>query len=513
MIGIEFARSRPTISTSAVVTIVGALLGVVFYTLISARVLSNLTIPFFGMEIYDQLFLALRDGRLDLPARVLRFEGHYWPDGTAHLYHGMAPLLTRVLLAPFVEIGTVSLAPVSVWFWGTLGTFCWHMSFAEIARKHWPEDGRAGAVWAAVLALLVWLCAPGLLLVVNFVLYNEPIVVAYALTAAFVLVWTRTVARERPIANVLWLLALLAAIAVHARPNVAVGLYAGTVFAAGLVLLRDRWRAVRPALLAMAILFAGGVAFLGLNAAKFGNVGQTHGTFEADGVQYGTTFWGADNIEGKKAAAFIEHGRFNLARIPANLMVYGAAPPQLLASRSYDRVVALHASLTEDRLGFIRIEKPGAGAIFLWTGFCVLAGIGLCSGIARLRPYAGLVLAAGTIAVVTLSYGTITLRYHVEIFPIIGVLALVGCGRFAPWAARARSKIAVGFLALVVCAVGAVSSGATALYSSVLLNEDPGTFFEPWSEEMCLDHTGQKNFAEARARQICRQPYGPAGAR
>ena len=80
----------------------------------------------FGADIYDQMWLALRAGELDLPARVLRMEGHYAPDGTAYSYHGVAPLLTRALLDPFVQMGTLSLAPLSIWIWAVLGTACTH---------------------------------------------------------------------------------------------------------------------------------------------------------------------------------------------------------------------------------------------------------------------------------------------------------------------------------------------------------------------------------------------------
>ena len=79
---------------------------------------------FFGETIYDSLYLALREGRLDLPMRILFNEGHYTEDGKGYIYHGMAPLITRLFL-PFGNNGPVMLysyAPFSVYLWSILGS-------------------------------------------------------------------------------------------------------------------------------------------------------------------------------------------------------------------------------------------------------------------------------------------------------------------------------------------------------------------------------------------------------
>jgi len=105
------AQSRPAfraLNPAAVIALCGAAL----YALLLLQS-TRMGLAPFGYEFYDQVWLALLDGRLDLPARVLRLEGHYTPDGTAYFYHGLAPLVTRALLDPFLQIGQVSLSPFS----------------------------------------------------------------------------------------------------------------------------------------------------------------------------------------------------------------------------------------------------------------------------------------------------------------------------------------------------------------------------------------------------------------
>ena len=76
----------------------GAALGVFIYGLLAFGIWPHHDFPLFGANIYDRYYLAMLEGRFDLPATVLRYEGHYAPDGTGYLYHGVAPLLTRFAL-------------------------------------------------------------------------------------------------------------------------------------------------------------------------------------------------------------------------------------------------------------------------------------------------------------------------------------------------------------------------------------------------------------------------------
>ena len=103
----------------------------------------NLWLPqeggYLGARLYDIYFTALAEGRFDLPLRELRVEGHYAPDGTGYLYHGLGPLITRLPFAPFVDFPTSWIAPLSIWFWAMAGNICCHRAFS-LALARAPID-------------------------------------------------------------------------------------------------------------------------------------------------------------------------------------------------------------------------------------------------------------------------------------------------------------------------------------------------------------------------------------
>lgn len=84
-----------------------------------------------------------------------------------------------------------------------------------------------------MLAVLVWFCAPGLLLTANGLLFVEPVAMAYALGGGIILIIARIEFGKIEPAKALVPLALLAGLVVHARPHLAVGYYAGVVLLAG----------------------------------------------------------------------------------------------------------------------------------------------------------------------------------------------------------------------------------------------------------------------------------------
>ena len=67
---------------------------------------------FHDFEIYDLYCFAMLDERINLPSRTIRFEGWYTADGAGYSYHGIAPLLPRVVFG---------WAWPSIWFWAVLG--------------------------------------------------------------------------------------------------------------------------------------------------------------------------------------------------------------------------------------------------------------------------------------------------------------------------------------------------------------------------------------------------------
>jgi xanthosine utilization system XapX-like protein len=411
-------------------------------------------------------------------------------------YHGMAPLLTRLLLDPFVTIGAASLAPVSIWLWATLGSAAWHGALLRVGMAHAAAPGLL-----AVLGAAIWLGGPGLLLATNHAFYHEPIALAYAAAGAFALVWTGMAERGRVTALALAALATLAALTLHARPNLAIGLY----LAAGIAMVQALGRTGRAALpgiaAALAILAASGAGYLALNKAQFGAATTAHGSFAPGDVQYGIAFWDMETPDNPRQQAFEEHGRFNPGRILPNAAMYLAAPPQVLAPEVNRMARDLHEAATIPRTGYGRIEGPGGGVLFLWTVWTLLAGIGLGALRRRGAPYAGLLAGVAAGSLVTLSYATITLRYHVDLWPLLAVLALLGVsvsGRSVDPARRAALGMA--------CATGLAVSAVTALFYTHLFRTYESTAFAEWSAAECTARAEAKGLQAERIAWVCRDP-------
>jgi hypothetical protein len=233
---LRMTRSDCTQATA--VSLVIAVIGAAFFATLAFQLVLARDYPDAGNDIYDRYYVAILNGRLDLPIRVLGFEGHYRPYGTGYLYHGVAPLLTRFAFGWLVPLDKVSLAPFSIWLWAVVGTAAYHLAFLQVARRVWPKEGRYPGIWAFLLASLVWFGSPGILLAANTSFFHEPIAVSYAATGLFVLVCTRYAIVEQPMRWSLVAIAFLAAITLHARPNMAIDLYLGTVAFAAYALCR-----------------------------------------------------------------------------------------------------------------------------------------------------------------------------------------------------------------------------------------------------------------------------------
>ncbi|MEM1429351.1 MAG: hypothetical protein AAGG09_07830 [Pseudomonadota bacterium] len=491
-----FPGAGRTSSTHLARTVAIALVGAALYAALLARSVA-LTPGAFGVDIYDQMWLAFTQGQLDLPARVLRMEGHYTPDGTAYSYHGVAPLITRALFDPFVTMGTLTLAPISLWIWATLGTAFYH---AALLTALGPEAGTARL--RVTLALTLWFVGPGVILTANHAFYHEPIALAYAATGAFVLLWARAVRAGRLSTPTLVGMAALAALTVHARPHIAVGLYACTGLALLWAVYRDRLRALPAVLAAGLLLGAGGASYLALNEARFGSATAVHGSFDASDIQYGIAFWELEEPGNVRQQGFTEHGRFNLGRVLPNAAFYLAAPPQFLLPGLSDRAADLHGAVTGPRVGFIRIEAPRTGMVFIWAPWVLLAVAGLAALRTAGRPYAGLLLGLGGSALLLLSYATITLRYLVDLWPIFAALALVACARAAQQPPH-RQTMRLGGLAML-CGL-AVTANVVLVYPKLLRTYDT-TGFAEWSAQECRERAIDRGLPQERLSYICRDP-------
>ncbi|NND20306.1 MAG: hypothetical protein HKN98_17185 [Silicimonas sp.] len=379
---------------------------------------SATTAPYIGRFIYNYYFLSLVEGRLSVPAQIAGLEGFYDTEGRAFLYHGVGPLITRTLAWPFVDLAETDLRGPTIWLFAAIGSAAFYATALSFLGRVWPPGG--GRAIAVLVWVMVWLLSPGLILTANGAFYHEPLAFAFAMAGIGMFCLWRLV--ESGFTRWRWLiaLALAAALAVHGRPHVAVGLYGATGLCAVSMIWRMRAQALVPASVAMFILLASGLGYLQMNALRFGGATEITGTVsdEESPTVYGFLYWGWEPPDHPRFKSQESHGDFVAGRILPNLFLYSA-------SMGGDGSVALYRRMTAD-MGHIRIEPPVFGIAMLWLPWMILAFSALFR---RSGPRAFLLLglvAALPAALVMLSYTTVTMRYRVELWPVLFIVGLFG---------------------------------------------------------------------------------------
>lgn len=491
------APARPPAPRKRPADVLIPLLGALYMALLAFGAIMPPEYPFIGTRLYDLYAQALLDGRFDLPLMELRFEGHYTPDGTGYLYHGIGPVLARLPFADLAGLPAWWSTPLSIWFWSVLGNALYHRAFLSGLEASPAVDGVAGRLARTLLALLVWFGAPGLLLAANGSLFYEPVAMAYALGGGFVLLIVRAALGRIAIERALLPLAVLAGLTVHARPHLAVGYYAAVCLIAAIAFLRGG-KAVRVrAVAALGVLGLFGGALLAINALRFDNAAVMHGSFDKSEVQYGMIYWGVEDAESERAEGFRRFGQFNAARVAPNGAMYIAALPYFGFTDSARKAVEALFRKAEPWTGHVRIEGPNVGTVFLWPLWMLLMAAGLRQrALWRMPALAGMAGAA-TGSLLLFAYATITLRYHVDMWPAIALPAAFGIG---PVLARARASAPLRLLLMALLLLGIVMTATMVGRSRGMLAEAPGL----WTPEFCRKLTAGKGFPPERGVQLCR---------
>ena len=483
-----------------------AAVGVLIYALLAFGFILPQPYPYFGTEIYNAYFYRLLEGRFDLPLRMLTFEGHYSADGTGYLYHGIAPLLTRAILHPFVALNHFPTAAFSVWLWATIGTGFYHLALYQVTRKY---SGQMPALLVFVGGLAIWICSPGFLLSSNPVLYHEPISIAYAAMAVAVYLMLRCALFGTAWRYTLVPAALMAGLLLHSRPHLAIGLYAGILVMIVFAIWNEKRRAIVPVVVGLMILGLMGLSFLQLNKVRFGSATASHGQIESadtnSQVQYAPVFFGSDYATNGRGVVFVEHGRFHPWRILPNALIYVFDTPVAETS-----IAALHRKVTENISGHGFIEKPRQGMLAFWTIWIVLMIVGLSlgrpriSGGVRALP---LLLATGIGASLMLSYPTVTLRYKTDVWPFVMALCLLGLPglikRYGSAVLQSK-RVLIGSLVIFLC--GALTSALLTIPLRYSYQQAPGRKYEAWGRDMCLGQLAGKAFSPERLEQLCVDP-------
>ncbi|MEM7668604.1 MAG: hypothetical protein AAF317_05550 [Pseudomonadota bacterium] len=485
------------------ITLAIGLIGTILYAVLAFSLYRPGQPEFAGEFIYNHYWLALMEGRFDIPARIAALEGHYDAEGRAFVYNGLAPLIVRAAAMPFVDLARVSVAPVTVFLFTWAGTVLYHRSFARVVESA-GLDRSMSAFYTVLIGLMIWITAPGSLLIVNSSVYHEPIAVAFFSAAVGVTLMVAVAQGQRTPWSVLVPIALAAALCVHARPHVAIGLYAGVVLLILIHLRREGFVGLGRIVLALGLMMGSGLLLIGWNYIRFEDLATMHGSFGQSALEYGFTYWGLEPQDSPRAITFQTEGRFLAARIPANLFLYVFDTTffyKIDGGTFSAWALRVWSDLT-DGIGFIRIEIPWIGLVWLWTPWMVLiAAAFLTRQSDSARGWLPL-LVAGLAALLLASYATVTLRYRVDLWPVVATLALLALPRMLDAGReglltlpRMTTRMAFVFL------FGAFFSVATAIYNNHILRNE-GSLAQ-LSEDTCIRLAEKKGFDPDDVTRIC----------
>lgn len=485
---------------AARITLFVALMGAAFTLAISMNLLVSLPYYYIGQPLYDVYAQSIVNGHLDLPARHLKLEGHFTSDGKGYLYYGLTPLLTRIPFLPFVDLPTMWIPAFSIGFWAVLGNAAYHRAFWLALAKGSGGAEKIGTGTSMLLAFAVWFGMPGTVVVGASPVFREPIAAAYAMGGGFLLLVSMVAFGKLKIERALIGMAVLAGLALHARPHIAAGMYASIGLIALWLVSKGGWARWRAATTAMIVLGLAGALLLGMNQIRFGDFKQTHGSLTDGPVEYSSIYWGIEDKNGTRARTYTVEGAFNLERLVPNAMIYFFAPPSNMGADSIiDSMRRLHARMMAPKAPLV-IADPSAGLIFMWPLWCVLAIVGLRQRELWRMPFAPLLTTAVIGPLAMICYLTITIRYHVDLWLLLGVPALFGVFGLARMLSERpkRRKVWVPILIALVAVTAFVS--VDKMRHSRMITVDGGL---AWSAEYCLKLTEKKGFDLARSREIC----------
>ncbi len=495
------APATPRWSAAQTVAFAIALVGATLMAAIASGSIYPVPHPFIGAHLYDMYAHALFvEGHWNLPMCDLKLEGHFTADGNGYLYCGLTPLLTQLFFLPFVELPTPWISAFSMWFWAVLGNAAYHRAFWLALAQGAGGAGRINGWASALLACAVWFAAPGMVMSATGAVFDEPVIATYALTAGVLLLITMVCFGRIALSRAIVPMAVLAGLTVHALPHLAVGLYLAISLMAAWLVLRRGQRQWRGAILAMTILGLFGAGLLGSNAVRFGNPMTMHGGFAHEKVQYASIFWGTESREAPRAIAFTRFGQFNASRIVPNAMIYVATPP---SNMGFDNVIetldALHTSMLKPG-DAITYAQPRIGLLFLWPGWVLLMMVGLFQRQTWQMPAAAGMAGVTVASMFMFGYMTITLRYHVDLWPLIALPAIFGLAAVARQSStdERRNRSWRSVLLLLATLGMFVTINKTAHTRAVFLDAEGQL-----TREFCMNLAERKGFAPARRAEIC----------
>jgi hypothetical protein len=384
---------------------------------------------------YNYYLLAIMNGRLDIPQNIIGYEGFYDTYGRAYTYFGILPALFRLFFWPFVNLQEVKVGHAFVFVLAVSSALLAQSLLLRIS-KAFPSKNKERDLWLIMASLSVWFASPLSFLMANSSIYQETILTGIFLTITYIYIFTDQVLIKRKVSAAGFLgLSLIAALAEHARPHVALALYAGTCLLKLLLYFEKMKTAASwsPVIKSQAltyaipllVMMASGILFLMLNYARWGDYLNPAPLDRWAHYLQRTHF-------SQEVETYFDMGRFNIRRfLPILAFSFtGSMPLFTLLQNVFDA-------------GFIRLEAPNSPILimwplWIWTMFYLIAA--LCKKQSRSEffsvtadRFAPMLILGLTLLIIfffVATFGIVTTRYRAEMWPLLFFSGLLFFAKF-----------------------------------------------------------------------------------
>jgi hypothetical protein len=386
------------------------LLPSLLYFYLATNFTFNIFEPSFLWKAYNEYYLSIISGRLDIPAYSIGLEGGF-NNQKSYMYYGALPAFTRSIFHFFVDLKETPIAIFSILFFSLLGTIVLQYSIRGyyLSNKNKASDFLDEKLLIVLIAI-IWFASAPFTILQSASIYHEPyaaslcvfnLYMAYLLKKGFFL-------QPRSVAFSLIPLAILAGLSVHTRVPMALNLYALTLFLLYLKVFNsysENKPYLKESVYILAILFVFGLALLSMNDMRTGNplnfMSSNYGYFLVEG------------FSDRRCNIFPNNELSFLTRLIPNIYIYLTGDKDLYWSLSYHL-----------QTGFGRREPPYISIMAIWTIPLIAMVYLFCTKLAPKNTRI-ILIAVSLGGAYQLIYPTIAHRYIAEFWPILLISIII----------------------------------------------------------------------------------------
>ena len=429
--------------------------------------MTNGTFNLFGHEVlglvFNSMFENMLHGKFTIDPEVLRYKDLFEAmvkDGKTYMYFGVFPALLRGLIAPLVDLNVTYVSRLSVLAGLFITVFFQVKAMLRVMGAFESDPFIRRLYYVTLIGVLFG--SPYVFMAVNASVYHEPIIWASVAVAVFnYFLIDVAMRRDLPTLSAINAVAVFAGICLLSRVNVAIGIYVGLpilIFFFSYVNYHQRKKfasrleypnntgaddeitggkssGLRLVISPLVILFIFGVAYLGINHARWGNPLMS-AYFEG---------------YAERSKSLEKYGVFNPRRIPFGVRYYVLG--------------------TNEHRKFTRTEGPRASMVAT-SGFLLLLGL---YGAVRLfwlvrsdlrfhMPLIIGVASQGITVLLALMFAALTIRYRMDLWGTVSLCVMTGLYFCAQKSASLPKKVKTIILsvAAALTIIGVASSQISA---------------------------------------------------